>query len=193
MAVAGKEDHIDDKGYADPKEVPEDQTEKEGGGLAVELDAAKAHDQAFGGPGDEDRRRLVTDHPDRGDGQADGMERPPGEAVLHKGEEGHRHRADAEKEAADEDANIIFGSVIDQQMSDELKVTVIATGFDQADRGRIDNVHSLAVPKKELDIPTHTRNRWERDRLTKVPPPPAPTVNELVEAVDLPTFLRRGQ
>ena len=104
-----------------------------------------------------------------------------------------RHRADAEKEAADEDANIIFGSVIDQQMSDELKVTVIATGFDQADRGRIDNVHSLAVPKKELDIPTHTRNRWERDRLTKVPPPPAPTVNELVEAVDLPTFLRRGQ
>ena len=33
---------------------------------------------------------------------------------------------------AHEDAHIIFGSVIDQQMEDEMRVTVIATGFDQA-------------------------------------------------------------
>ena len=32
---------------------------------------------------------------------------------------------------AHEDAHIIFGSVIDQQMDDEMRVTVIATGFDQ--------------------------------------------------------------
>ena len=32
---------------------------------------------------------------------------------------------------AHEDAHIIFGSVIDQQMEDEMRVTVIATGFDQ--------------------------------------------------------------
>lgn len=37
-----------------------------------------------------------------------------------------------ENEAAD-DANIIFGAVIDENMNDEVKVTVIATGFDQAD------------------------------------------------------------
>jgi cell division protein FtsZ len=33
--------------------------------------------------------------------------------------------------AADGDANIIFGSVIDERMGDEVKITVIATGFKQ--------------------------------------------------------------
>ncbi len=35
------------------------------------------------------------------------------------------------REAADEDANIIFGAVIDENMRDEMKITVIATGFDK--------------------------------------------------------------
>src|ERR671927_734747 len=35
------------------------------------------------------------------------------------------------REAADEDANIIFGAVIDETMRDEMKITVIATGFDR--------------------------------------------------------------
>jgi hypothetical protein len=34
------------------------------------------------------------------------------------------------REAADEDANIIFGAVIDETMRDEMKITVIATGFE---------------------------------------------------------------
>lgn len=34
------------------------------------------------------------------------------------------------QDAAHEDANIIFGSVFDDQMKDKLKITVIATGFD---------------------------------------------------------------
>lgn len=33
--------------------------------------------------------------------------------------------------AADEEANIIFGAVLDNRMSDEIKITVIATGFDK--------------------------------------------------------------
>jgi cell division protein FtsZ len=36
------------------------------------------------------------------------------------------------QENAHEDAHIIFGAVIDEQMEDEMRVTVIATGFDQA-------------------------------------------------------------
>ncbi len=32
--------------------------------------------------------------------------------------------------AADEDAKIIFGSVVDEKMKDEIKITVVATGFD---------------------------------------------------------------
>src|SRR5215212_1041796 len=39
------------------------------------------------------------------------------------------------QEAADEEANIIFGTVIDPKMKDEIKVTVIATGFDSATKG----------------------------------------------------------
>ncbi len=34
--------------------------------------------------------------------------------------------------AAHEDANIIFGSVIDPNLTDEIRITVIATGFDRA-------------------------------------------------------------
>ena len=34
-------------------------------------------------------------------------------------------------EAADPEANIIFGAVIDEEMKDEVRVTVIATGFDR--------------------------------------------------------------
>ncbi len=36
------------------------------------------------------------------------------------------------QEAAHEDANIIFGSVIDANLIDEVRITVIATGFDRA-------------------------------------------------------------
>ena len=32
---------------------------------------------------------------------------------------------------AHQDANIIFGTVIDDEMGDEIKVTVIAAGFDR--------------------------------------------------------------
>jgi cell division protein FtsZ len=40
--------------------------------------------------------------------------------------------AEVIKEAADPEANIIFGTVIDDRMRDEVKVTVIATGFDSS-------------------------------------------------------------
>ncbi len=36
------------------------------------------------------------------------------------------------REAVDEDANIIFGAVINEQMSAEMKITVIATGFERS-------------------------------------------------------------
>jgi cell division protein FtsZ len=38
--------------------------------------------------------------------------------------------ASAVSEDADEDANIIFGTVLDESLEDEIRVTVIATGFD---------------------------------------------------------------
>jgi cell division protein FtsZ len=40
------------------------------------------------------------------------------------------------QEAAHEDANIIFGAVVDQNLGGKIKITVIATGFDKTVRAR---------------------------------------------------------
>src|SRR5206468_2200465 len=46
------------------------------------------------------------------------------------------------QEAAHEDANIIFGSVISDEMGDKLKITVIATGFNHRDTRRIERTEA---------------------------------------------------
>lgn len=43
------------------------------------------------------------------------------------------------QEEADPDANIIFGAVIDENLKDEIRITVIATGFDN-DRSKENNI-----------------------------------------------------
>jgi cell division protein FtsZ len=76
--------------------------------------------------------------------------------------------------AADPNANIIFGAVIDESMSDEVRVTVIGTGFDhrpgrsarrdsragRPDRGpRIDDRQrsSLEISDDDIDVPPFLR------------------------------------
>ena len=54
-------------------------------------------------------------------------------------------------EAADEDAEIIFGTVIDDTMGDELKVTVIATGLVQTAR-KEDTVAAPAVARPQAPV-----------------------------------------
>jgi cell division protein FtsZ len=49
-------------------------------------------------------------------------------------------------QAADPDANVIFGAVIDESLGDAVRVTVIATGFDAPSR---QDTYSIS---KELDI-----------------------------------------
>ncbi len=92
-------------------------------------------------------------------------------------------------EAADEDANIIFGAVVDENMGDLIKVTVIATGFDKADARKGANVHDLPIAKDAHDIPTIIRNRWEQERLAKVRGPDA--AEHVEDEYDIPAFLRR--
>ena len=52
--------------------------------------------------------------------------------------------------SADPDANIIFGSVVDERMEGEVKITVIATGFARAEsarpRGTVSRQAALPVP-----------------------------------------------
>ena len=93
------------------------------------------------------------------------------------------------QEAAHEDANIIFGSVIDETMNDELKVTVIATGFETVDSKMRDIVPKLAVKKETQDIPTIIRNRWEENKFAQVKTPESAIPVE--QEYDVPAFLRK--
>ncbi|PKM89478.1 MAG: cell division protein FtsZ [Firmicutes bacterium HGW-Firmicutes-12] len=63
-------------------------------------------------------------------------------------------------QASDPDANIIFGAVIDDDLADEVRVTVIATGFDRP--GIRDNTIQLDVKpfkSEELYIPPFLRTK----------------------------------
>ncbi len=65
-------------------------------------------------------------------------------------------------EAADPEANIIFGAVIDETLRDEVRVTVIATGFDDAESRRRPDIRELEIPAfdgDDLDIPAFLRRR----------------------------------
>jgi cell division protein FtsZ len=59
--------------------------------------------------------------------------------------------------AAHEDANIIFGAVMDEKMKDAVKITVIATGFREVPRSqcrKLDTHHSFAsTPDDAMDFP----------------------------------------
>src|SRR5436305_5445772 len=87
--------------------------------------------------------------------------------------------AEIVQSAADAESNIIFGAVIDDAMGDDVRVTVIATGFDHGGprrgRGRassgaparrerevtIDDVRrsSLEIRDDEIDIPSFLKDR----------------------------------
>jgi cell division protein FtsZ len=47
--------------------------------------------------------------------------------------------------AAHEDANIIFGAVMDEKMKDAVKITVIATGFREVSRAEVGRLHQRPV------------------------------------------------
>jgi len=70
------------------------------------------------------------------------------------------------KDAADPDANIIFGAVIDEKADSEVRITVIATGFDlaklkdepaQTEPDEVDN--GMKTLMNDLDIPAFLRRR----------------------------------
>jgi cell division protein FtsZ len=64
------------------------------------------------------------------------------------------------QEAAHEDANIIFGTVINEAMGEKVKITVIATGFASRDARRIERIDATRVvrgsPQGTLALPQVT-------------------------------------
>ncbi len=60
--------------------------------------------------------------------------------------------------SAHEDANIIFGAVLDERMGDDVKITVIATGFRQDQIGRQKHsAHDALIPRVSLQASNSPR------------------------------------
>ncbi|MEF9952671.1 MAG: cell division protein FtsZ [Clostridium sp.] len=87
--------------------------------------------------------------------------------------------AEKVREAADPDANIIFGAVIDESLGEEVRVTVIATGFEAIKKKVEEVIEEVAATQAEevkvkpkgiempasaidLDIPPFFRNQRRR-------------------------------
>jgi cell division protein FtsZ len=88
------------------------------------------------------------------------------------------------QEAADPEANIIFGSVINKQMKEDVIVTVIATGFEK-ERVREEPVKPVTkpLPSKSLDRPAFLR------KVANGNYPHDPMAGD--DEWDVPTFLRK--
>jgi cell division protein FtsZ len=73
-------------------------------------------------------------------------------------------------DVAHEDANVIFGYVVDENLGDEVAITVIATGFDRA-ASRLEHTDPepaqadlpvSAHQRADPDVPTYIRKGWRQ-------------------------------
>lgn len=67
------------------------------------------------------------------------------------------------EEAAHEDANIIFGSVVDPNIGDDVRITVIATGFDQSQKDVAPVKTTGASPQNNSPRAYEARSQITRD------------------------------
>ena len=87
--------------------------------------------------------------------------------------------------SVDPEANIIFGTVIDPNMSDEIKITVIATGFEDSDQIKtpgIDKIGSIGI--------NTTPKPWEK-KASSIPS--SQDLNSSQNDLDIPSFLRKNK
>jgi cell division protein FtsZ len=95
---------------------------------------------------------------------------------------------------AHEDANIIFGAVIDEKMEEEIRVTVIATGFGRMEERMLPHMKKVAPIsfslRDNLDVPTYLRK--EREPSPEAKPEETDDLSSYDEdQFDIPTFLRK--
>jgi cell division protein FtsZ len=109
---------------------------------------------------------------------------------------------DAIKEITSESATVVVGTVIDPELRDEVRVTVIVTGLG---RKMISHAHSSNVTKldnglpdyQQFDKPAVIRKHASTSSLTNNSPQPKtmnaePTIQDL-DYLDIPAFLRRKE
>jgi cell division protein FtsZ len=88
-------------------------------------------------------------------------------------------------DAAHPDANIIFGAVIDDALGDEVRVTVIAAGFD----GGTPSYKPAETTRKSVSQPPAVAPTSPVPVSTPAAPPPR---RVLFDDVDVPDFLKNG-
>jgi cell division protein FtsZ len=110
----------------------------------------------------------------------------PSDMALHE----VNRAAETITKVAHPDANIIFGAVIDDALGDEVRVTVIAAGFDKlgegARNGRLARVIE-AEPKEREPVPSLLEDEEEEEMFK---PAPASVVFDAEEDLDIPDFLK---
>ena len=97
-------------------------------------------------------------------------------------------------EKADADANIIFGASIDEKLIDQVRITVIATGFDE-NRARFSRFISQPVSAKQEEITVSSVLEEKKEEKPTLPEPPNQEIpsEELGEEFEIPAFLRQGR
>jgi len=91
-------------------------------------------------------------------------------------------------EAVDPDANIIFGATIDENMVDQVKIAVIASGFDEARR----TMQGLTRPYVQTQAAQTPQAEDAKDSEKKVEPPhPPEELPSEEDEFDIPAFLRQ--
>ena len=85
--------------------------------------------------------------------------------------------------SVDPEANIIFGTVIDPNMNDEIKITVIATGFEEPNEIRAPRLESIGVG-------TVNTKPWEKKQASI---PSNQDISNSQNDLDIPSFLRRNK
>jgi cell division protein FtsZ len=94
-----------------------------------------------------------------------------------------------------EDANIIFGAVIDRRMNGEIRVTVIATGLGAEEQKEERKRRLRVIPddaEENMDIPTFLRRGKSIDQFTDFRfHKAAEPFPEVEERYDVPTFMRK--
>jgi cell division protein FtsZ len=91
------------------------------------------------------------------------------------------------QEAAHEDANIIFGAVVDPGLKGKVKITVIATGFELASASR----PSATSPETPVDMTAYTEHVRVRVDTAPVPASPRPSIARRAP-LDLPMTAMAG-
>lgn len=99
------------------------------------------------------------------------------------------------QEAADLEANIIFGAVIDESLKDEIRITVIATGFEDLEVAPVASPAPVSTVAPQAQAPAAVAPQPVAEAAPAVTEP-APAVVEPVDPVesteyDIPTFLRK--